>query len=48
MNYAIVDIETDGGVKITEISIFIFDGEQVIDEFTTFQIVGRRQERYCR
>lgn len=35
MNYAIVDIETDGGVKITEISIFIFDGEQVIDEFTT-------------
>ncbi|AUC16607.1 DNA polymerase III subunit epsilon [Tenacibaculum sp. SZ-18] len=35
MKYAIVDIETDGGVKITEISIFIFDGEQVVDEFTT-------------
>ncbi len=35
MNYAIVDIETNGGVKITEISIFIFDGEKVIDEFTT-------------
>jgi len=35
MKYAIIDIETDGGVKITEISIFIFDGEQVIDEFTT-------------
>ncbi|CAL2085164.1 DNA polymerase III subunit epsilon [Tenacibaculum sp. 190524A02b] len=35
MNYAIVDIETNGGVKITEISIFIFDGQKVIDEFTT-------------
>ncbi len=35
MKYAIVDIETDGGVKITEISIFIFDGEQVVNEFTT-------------
>jgi DNA polymerase-3 subunit epsilon len=35
VKYAIVDIETDGGVKITEISIFIFDGEQVVDEFTT-------------
>ncbi len=35
MKYAIVDIETDGGVKITEISIFVFDGEQIIDEFTT-------------
>ena len=34
-NYAIIDIETNGGVKITEISIFIFDGENVIDEFTT-------------
>lgn len=33
--YAIVDIETNGGVKITEISIFIFDGASVIDEFTT-------------
>ncbi|OIQ37893.1 MAG: DNA polymerase III subunit epsilon [Bacteroidetes bacterium MedPE-SWsnd-G1] len=35
MNYAIVDIETTGGTKITEISIFIFDGEKIIDEFTT-------------
>ncbi|CAM1344614.1 exonuclease domain-containing protein [Tenacibaculum amylolyticum] len=35
MNYAIVDIETDGGVKVTEISIFIFDGEKVVNEFTT-------------
>ncbi|OSY89264.1 DNA polymerase III subunit epsilon [Tenacibaculum holothuriorum] len=35
MNYAVVDIETNGGVKITEISIFIFDGNEVIDEFTT-------------
>ncbi len=35
MKYAIVDIETNGGVKITEISIFIFDGASVIDEFTT-------------
>lgn len=35
MKYAIVDIETNGGVKITEISIFIFDGVNVVDEFTT-------------
>lgn len=35
MNYAIIDIETTGGTKITEISIFIFDGEKVIDEYTT-------------
>lgn len=35
MKYAVVDIETNGGVKITEISIFIFDGEQVVDEYTT-------------
>jgi DNA polymerase-3 subunit epsilon len=39
LNYAIVDIETSGfsGIenKITEISIFIFDGEKVIDEFTS-------------
>ncbi|MEN8912690.1 MAG: exonuclease domain-containing protein, partial [Polaribacter sp.] len=37
--YAVVDIETTGngykGQKITEISIFIFDGEKVLDEFTT-------------
>lgn len=35
MKYAIVDIETNGGVKITEISIFIFDGNRVVDEYTT-------------
>ena len=34
--YSIVDIETSGhSSKITEISIFIFDGEKVIDEYTT-------------
>lgn len=37
--YAIIDIETTGGSykfgKITEISIFIHDGFQVVDEFTT-------------
>lgn len=37
--YSIVDIETTGngykGSKITEISIFLFDGEKVIDEYTT-------------
>lgn len=37
--YAIVDIETTGngytGSKITEISIFKFDGESIIDEYTT-------------
>jgi DNA polymerase-3 subunit epsilon len=39
LTYSIVDIETTGngykGSKITEISIFIFDGEKVIDEYTT-------------
>ena len=37
--YAVVDIETTGngykGQKITEISIFIFNGEKVLDEYTT-------------
>ncbi len=37
--YAVVDIETTGngykGQKITEISIFIFDGKVVVDEFTS-------------
>ncbi len=37
--YTIVDIETTGngirGNKITEISIFKFDGEHIIDEFTS-------------
>lgn len=39
MLYAITDIETTGnnykGQKITEISIFLYDGEKVIDEFTS-------------
>lgn len=39
MLYSIVDIETTGngyrGTKITEISIFVFDGEKVVEEFTT-------------
>ena len=37
--YSVVDIETTGngykGQKITEISIFLFDGQKVIDEFTS-------------
>lgn len=37
--YAIIDIETTGGSsqneKITEIAVFIHDGEKVIDEFQT-------------
>ena len=34
--YSIVDIETTGhSSKITEISIFIFDGKQIINEYTT-------------
>jgi len=37
--YTIVDIETTGngikGNKITEISIFRFDGHEIVDEFTT-------------
>jgi len=35
MKYAIIDIETNGGVKVTEISIFIFDGLKIINEFTS-------------
>ncbi|SEB47593.1 DNA polymerase-3 subunit epsilon [Tenacibaculum sp. MAR_2009_124] len=35
MKYSIVDIETNGGDKITEISILVFDGEKIIDEFTS-------------
>ena len=39
MKYAVVDIETTGngikGNKITEIAIFIHNGTQVIDEFTS-------------
>ena len=37
--FSVVDIETTGngykGQKITEISIFLFDGKHVIDEFTS-------------
>ncbi|MCM4168579.1 3'-5' exonuclease DinG [Arenibacter antarcticus] len=37
--YSIIDIETTGngimGNKITEISIFNFDGEEIVDEFTS-------------
>lgn len=34
--YSIVDIETTGhSSKITEISVFVFDGTKVIDEYTT-------------
>lgn len=34
--YAIVDIETTGhSSKITEISILVFDGSKIVDEFTT-------------
>jgi DNA polymerase-3 subunit epsilon len=37
--YTVVDIETTGngykGSKITEISIFVFDGKVVVDEFTS-------------
>ena len=37
--YSIVDIETTGngivGNKITEISIFRFDGQKIVDEFTS-------------
>lgn len=37
--YAIIDIETTGGSavyeRITEIAIFIYDGEKVVDQFTS-------------
>ena len=39
MKYSVIDIETTGGSpkrdKITEIAIFIHDGEKIVDEFTT-------------
>jgi DNA polymerase-3 subunit epsilon len=39
MLYAVVDIETTGGSpateKITEIAIYVFDGDKVVDEFIT-------------
>ena len=34
--YTIIDIETTGqGNKITEISIFKYDGDKIVDEFTS-------------
>ena len=37
--YSVIDIETTGngyrGQKITEISIFVFDGKKIIDEYTS-------------
>ncbi|HAA17085.1 MAG TPA: hypothetical protein DCE41_37395 [Cytophagales bacterium] len=37
--YAVVDIETTGGNarfgKITEVAIFLFDGEKIVDEYST-------------
>jgi DNA polymerase-3 subunit epsilon len=37
--YAVIDVETTGGSahnhRITEIAIFLFDGDSIIDEFTT-------------
>lgn len=36
MNYTIIDVETTGrSNKITEISIFKFNGEEIVDEFTS-------------
>lgn len=39
MIYAVVDIETTGngykGQKITEISVLVFDGEKIVNEFTS-------------
>ena len=43
--YAIVDIETTGGQpandRITELAIFVHDGQQVIDSYTTLLNPGR-------
>ena len=43
--YAVVDIETTGkgyhGQKITEISIFIFDGKEIVNEFTSLVNPGQ-------
>ena len=39
MNFVIVDVETTGGntkdSKITELAMYKYDGEKVIDEFVT-------------
>ena len=43
--YAIIDIETTGGSavyeRITEIAIFIYDGEKVVDQFVSLVNPGR-------
>ncbi|UOQ77163.1 3'-5' exonuclease [Hymenobacter sp. 5516J-16] len=43
--YAIIDLETTGGQpaqdRITEIAIYIHDGEKVVDEFSTLLNPGR-------
>ena len=43
--YAIVDLETTGGQpaqdRITEIAVYIHDGEKIIDEYTTLLNPGR-------
>ncbi len=40
MEFAVVDIETTGGIakrnRIIEISIFVFDGNKILDRYTTF------------
>jgi len=40
MEFAVVDIETTGGFvkrnRIIEISIFVFDGKRILDQYTTF------------
>ena len=50
--YAIVDIETTGGYAaangIIEISIKIFDGEKIIEEFETLINPGRVIPKYIR
>ena len=43
--YAIIDIETTGGSavyeRITEIAVFIYDGEKIVDQFTSLVNPGR-------
>src|SRR5688500_1960231 len=48
--YAIVDIETTGGHasanSITEICIYVHDGEKIVDHFETLVNPGRAIPRY--
>ncbi len=48
--YAIVDIETTGGFAgnngITEIAIYLHDGEEIVDEYSTLVNPGRPIPRY--